>query len=297
MSVHPYASLLYASAFAAMEPVWLPHAGTHVLKRVIPGTEQFDAMGCYPLCVMKADQKIADDFKMLKEKGIATLVAVTDCLSQPEEAFLQAHFDRCRSYKTHYVYDAKLPNADYSKHHRDRTRRARKSCETRVVNLADHLDAWMECYTTLVKKKNITGIQNFSRDYFAAVAAMPEATTIAAFVDGVFASGHIWMRHEGLAYAHLAASTELGYKLRCAFPIYDDAIQLFKNECVIDFGGGAGAEESEQDGLRDFKKGFANTEKRNFLCGKILNADLYQSLCAARNVSPEAAFFPAYRAT
>ncbi|MBN8532333.1 MAG: GNAT family N-acetyltransferase [Alphaproteobacteria bacterium] len=294
-SLHPYASAAYAAAFAPLEPVWLPHAATHVLKRLIPGTEHHDAMGCYPLCVMRADSGIKEDFEILKRHGCVTLVAVTDCLSQPDEAFLSAHFDRCRRYKTHYVHDARLANADYSKHHRDRIRRARKSCETRVVNLADHLDAWMECYTTLVKKKNITGIQNFPREYFAAVAAMPEAVTIAAFVDGVFASGHIWMRHEGLAYAHLAASTELGYKLRCAFPIYDDAIQMLKADHIIDFGGGAGAEESEADGLRDFKKGFANAEKRNFLCGKILNAELYQSLCNVRGVDPDAAFFPAYR--
>jgi len=297
MRVHPYASAAYAAAFSPLEPVWLRHAATHVLKRPVPGTKHHDATGCYPLCVLQADDGIEEDFEMLKQAEIATLVAVTDCLSQPDEAFLAAHFDRCRPYKTHYVYDASLPNADYSKHHRDRIRRARKSCETRIVKLADHLDAWMECYTTLVRKKNITGIQNFPRSYFQAVAVMPEATTIAAFVDGAFASGHIWMRHEGKVYSHLAASTELGRKLRCAFPIYDDAIQMFREGHIIDFGGGAGAEESANDGLRDFKQGFANAERRNFLCGHILDFGLYQALCARRGVDPAAAFFPAYRSS
>ena len=94
MRVHPYASAAYAAAFSPLEPVWLRHAATHVLKRPVPGTKHHDAMGCYPLCVLQEDDGIEEDFEMLKQAEIATLVAVTDCLSQPDEAFLAAHFDR-----------------------------------------------------------------------------------------------------------------------------------------------------------------------------------------------------------
>lgn len=295
MTLHPYASAAYADAFTGHEKLWLPHAGIHVLLRPVPGSEHKDAMGCYPICPFRACPGFAEDLDVLRRAGAVSLVLVTDCLDQPDEGFLRRHFSLCRPYKTHYTYDVALPDSDYSKHHRDRIRRARKSCETREVHLADHLEDWMACYETLVRKRGITGIQNFPRRYFEAVAAMPEATTIAAFAEGQFVSAHIWMRHEGKLYAHLAASTDLGYKLRSAFVIYDHAIQRFKQECIIDFGGGAGAEESEQDGLRDFKRGFANGETRNFLCGAVLDEAAYRNLCARRGVDSAIGFFPAYR--
>jgi len=294
--MHPYASADYASAFSPLESIYLPHAKTHVLRRPIPGTDRFDAFGCYPLCVLEASDGLSADLELLRNEGLVSLVLVTDCLTQPAEPFLRAHFDVCREFKTHFTYDATLPNGEYSKHHRDRIRRARKSCETRVVSLSDYLPQWLACYETLVKRKGITGIQNFSRSYFEKLAEMPQATTIAAFAEEQFVSAHIWMRGERVLYAHLAASTELGYKLRSAFVIYDHAIQLFREDHVIDFGGGAGVEAGEGDGLAEFKRGFANGQRQNYLCGKILDDEVYQRLCADRGVEATTTFFPAYRA-
>ena len=250
-------------------------------------------MGCYPICVFEANEGMGDDLAELARLGMVSLVVVTDCLTQPVRAFLDSHFDYVRPYKTHYVYDMRLPNGEYTKHHRDRVRRARKSCETRVVALSEHLDSWCDCYETLVKRKGITGIQRFSRAYFETIGAMQEAVTIAAFAGGEFVSGHIWFRYGRYAYAHLAASTELGYTLRSAFAIYDHAIQLFRNECTIDFGGGAGVEAAESDGLAAFKKGFANDARGNFLCGKILDPPAYEHLSA--HADRTAGYFPAYR--
>lgn len=293
-AIHPYGSATYASAFAPLRAIYLPNARTHVLERPIAGAPECDAMGCYPICVFDANDGIREDFAKLARVGLVSLVLVTDCVTQPDRAFLEKHFDRVRPHKTHYVYDARLPNGEYTKHHRDRVRRARKSCETRVVDLADHLDSWCACYETLVKKKGITGIQNFSRAYFETICRIREAVTIAAFSGGEFVSGHIWFRFEDKVYAHLAASSELGYKLRSAFAIYDHAIQMFRNECVIDFGGGAGIEASESDGLAAFKQGFANAARENFLCGRILDRTTYDRLCAGLDRTD--VFFPAYRA-
>lgn len=293
--MHPYASAEYAAAFQPLQSVYLPNARTHLLERSVPGSSQIDLMGCYPLCVLDSNPALANDLSELAAGEYLSMVMVTDCLTQPSEAFLRAHFETCRSYKTHFVHDARLPNSTYSKHHRDRVRLARRTCETRVVELGDYISEWMACYETLVQKKNITGIQNFSRTYFEAVAALPSATTVAAFVDGQFVSAHIWIRHDTSVYAHLAASTPLGYKVRAAFAIYDHAIELFRESGVIDFGGGAGVEAGKVDGLADFKKGFANDEKRNFLCGKVLNHAAYGALCAERGIDPQANFFPAYR--
>jgi hypothetical protein len=294
-ALHPYASEAYASAFN-LDRVWLPNTRTYVLLRPIPNSDRRDAMGCYPLCVLEGLKGIDEDLALLAAQGVVSLVLVTDCLSQPPEEELSKHFDVCRPYKTHYVYDARLPNADYSKHHRHKIRRALKSCETRVVDLGEHLDSWMASYNTLIAKKGITGIQAFSADYFAKLATIPGFVTIGAFVDGAFVSGHIWVRHERVAYAHLAASNPQGYTLRCAFPIYDQGIRLLRDECVIDFGGGAGVESEGKDSLSEFKRGFANVEYRNFLCGKILDAGAYRGLCSERGILDSGNYFPAYRA-
>jgi len=291
--MHPYASAEYAAAFLPLEAIWLPNARTHVLRRPIPGTGLFDAMGCYPICVFAATDCLQADFELLANRGVVSLVLVTDCLTQPDEPFLQRHFDLCRPYKTHYLFDGALAEANYSRHHRKGIRRASKRCETRVVNLGDYLADWITCYETLVKKKGITGLQSFSRSYFERLAAHPQATTIAAFADGVFVSGYIWMGDQERVYGHLSASTNLGYKFESAYMCCDHAIRLFRDGHILDFGGGAGVGSGETEGLSEFKSGFANTEKRNFLCGKIIDRDTYQTLSTARGAATN--FFPAYR--
>jgi hypothetical protein len=291
--MHPYASAEYAAAFLPLEAIWLPNARTHVLRRSIPGTGLFDAMGCYPICVFAPSDCLQADFDLLANRGIVSLVLVTDCLTQPDEPFLQRHFDLCRPYKTHYLFDATLPEVDFSKHHRAGVRRASRKCETRVVNLGDYLSDWMTGHENLVRRKRIIGIQNFSRSYFERLAMFPQVTTIAAFANGVFVAGHICISDQERVYVHLAAATDLGRKLESAFVLCNHEITLFRAGHVIDFGGGAGVQPGETDGLIEFKKGFTNTEKRNFLCGKILDRDAYQTLSAARD--PATNFFPAYR--
>lgn len=278
-----------------MPHLWLPGSRTHVLLRPIPGTDRVDAMGCYPLCVLSGADGLQADFELLRARGVVSFVGVTDCLSQPDPTALARAFDVCRPFKTHYTYDATAEGADYSKHHRDRVRRALKSCEVREVSLAEHLDDWMRCYETLVEKKGISGIQDFDRAYFEKLAALPGFFLVGAFVEGRMESGHIWLRHERWAYAHLAASTPVGYKLRCAFPIYDFAIRALRAECVIDFGGGAGVSTDGQDGLSQFKRGFANGERTNLLCGAVIDREAYAALAESRGTSATP-YFPAYRA-
>lgn len=289
-TMHPYASGQYAAAFG-LETRELRQARSHVLVRPIAGDARRDVMGCYPLFVFDPVEGLAEDFGALAGEGLVSFVGVTDCMTQPDERFLARHFDRVTPFKVHNVYDASLPGADYSKHHQERVRKAHRKCETRVVPLADHLDAWCACYDTLVARKGITGIQAFPRAYFEALARMEQAVLVAAFAQGEFVSGHIWMRHRGVVYAHLAASNEMGYKLLSSFAIYDFAIQMFRADNLIDLGGGAGTEDSETDGLTLFKKGFANAERRNHLVGKVLDPAAYARLSGDGG----AAYFPAYR--
>jgi hypothetical protein len=61
---------------------------------------------------------------------------------------------------------------------------------------------------------------------------------------------------------------------------------------MIDFGAGAGATDDPENGLAIFKRGFANRSEPFFLCGKILDSELYDRLTGTK---PDDAYFPAYR--
>lgn len=290
--IHPYADIRYAQAFSpSMQPVAMPSAGLHVLSRPISNTGYCDAMGPYPLSPVSRSVDFASDFEALREEGLVSLVMVSDPFYFPAPSCFEAAFDRSALFKQHFVYDYSQPQA-YSSHHRYEVRRAHKSCDTSIITLHDHLDAWYELYSTLILRHGITGIQAFSRDYFVQIAAL-EPVMVGAFIDGVLVSAHLWFIHEGVVYSHLAASSDAGYRARAAYAVYDSSIQHFASMGmrVIDFGAGAGSGNGSQ-GLTFLKQGFSTGTVPVYLCGKILDSDTYKQLSAAVDTS----FFPAYRA-
>jgi len=300
---HPYASEAYARAFGGSYlPVHLPSTDIWMLSRPIPGTDRRDAMGCYPRCPLPGGADLTSDFASLAAQGLVSVVLVTDVFFHLSKGELERQFDYVRPYKTHFTYGFSLeanenePIADqiqYRKHHRDRVRWALRSCETRVIDLADHLDDWFALYRTLIERHRITGVQSFSRDYFAALAAMPGLTTIGAFADDKLVSAHLWLEYSGFAYSHLAASSAEGYAMRAAYPIYDAALRLYAGRvAAVDLGAGAGLNEAAT-GLTEFKGGFANSQRQCFIAGKILDPRGYRELCG-RGEAP-VNFFPAYR--
>ena len=82
--------------------------------------------------------------------------------------------------------------------------------------------------------------------------------------------------------------------MRAAYAIYDHAIRLFGDRKAVDFGGGVGLEDIPDDGLAGFKKGFSNRTETCFLCGKILDRNVYHELSLAHR---DESFFPGYRAS
>jgi len=288
---HHYASLAYAQAFAPpYELLHLPQSEMYVLKRLIPGTEYYDAMGCYPVVPLVNAEAMASDMEMLKLQDIVSLVLVADSFFCPPEKTLRGMFDHVLAYKEHYLHDFSLARNDNS-HHRYEIRQALKQCDVRVIALKDHLDTWCALYRTLIEKRGITGMQAFSRDYFASLAEM-DMVMIGAFSNGVLVSAHLWFEYQGYVYSHLAASSEDGYKLRAPYAVYDYSIEYFagKHAKLLDFGGGADAGQVGE-GLTRFKKGFSNKSSMCFLCGKILDQELYQKLSAGKTGS----YFPIYR--
>lgn len=284
---HPYASLAYAQAFKPnYEPI--PFAGGYVLKRVIPSTGYMDAMGIYPLMPLTSEL----DFEPLRAQDIVSLVLVADPFFSPSQEVLRATFDHAYAYKTHYLYDYSKPR-EYSRHHRYEVKRAQKYCDVRLVALSDYLEEWCALYHHLTEKHNIRGLQNFSSNYFAALAAM-NPTMFGAFKDDRLVSAHLWFTHEGYAYSHLAASSDEGYASGAAYAVYDASLDYFAEQKakLVNFGGSAGVVQAT-DGLARLKQGFSNASITSHVCGKILNKEIYEKLSAGKSGD----FFPLYRAT
>jgi len=288
---HPYASKIYANAFLPeYQPVYLATAKTHILKRKIPGTEYFDAIGVYPLCPIAENADLEKDFLDLKKDGIISLVLVADPFFQPQLEKLQKFFSSVSPYKEHYLHDFSLNN-NYSKHHRYEIKKAVKLCETRRLVLVDHLDEWYMLYRNLMEKHEITGIQGFSRNYFSKICAL-DPITFGAFSEGTLISAHIWFEYNGYIYSHLAASSEIGYQTSASYAVYAASLKYFAESGAktLDLGAGAGASKASK-GLSFLKKGFSNTSKTCYLCCKILDEEKYMKLSAGKNIN----YFPAYR--
>jgi hypothetical protein len=102
----------------------------------------------------------------------------------------------------------------------------------------------------------------------------------------------IWCEHAGVAVSHLTAANTLGYANGANYALNAAAIAHFGGAAMVDLGGGAGLVDDPDDGLAQFKRGFANAEAVAYLCGAVLDPARYAALAAG---GPAPGFFPAYR--
>ncbi len=306
-----YASLAYSLAYERMAQnstssiVYVDELQTWICVRNIPGTIYKDAVGPYPFTSISCPESKETLKNFLNEHDVISLVLVTDPLNQAINAdatWLMDIFDMAPVYKEHYAVNLnKIDTTEiataFSKHHRYEVRKANKICETRLISLADYMDQWCQLYKHLVDRHQLQGIHCFSREYFEAIAKMPEFVSIASFISGQMTSCNIWLHNEGNVYNHLGASNTQGYSNNTSYAVYAHAIQHFSDCQAIDLGG-APDTVSGQRNLSFFKKGFSNQTNINRICGIIVNPKRYASLCDQFDIDPkQTTFFPAYRTT
>jgi hypothetical protein len=63
----------------------------------------------------------------------------------------------------------------------------------------------------------------------------------------------------------------------------------------LNLGGGRGVRVAETDGLACFKQGWSTGSRTAYLCGAVLDGDVYRGLVQAKHRTPSI-YFPAYRA-
>ena len=291
---NPYRDIAYARTLAdAGEPIEVTAWGTWVLRRRIGDSGRLDAAGLYPLLTFAEHADIPAGRHSLENAGVISFVGVADPFASPSQPELTREFDVCRPFKRHAIIDRQVGKPDFSGHHRNEIKRARRFCVVDSLPLINHLDQWIMLYDELIERRNIKGVQAFSRRYFERLATMPALDCFAARRDGVIVAMSLWLRGDAIAYNHLGALSTEGYRASASYALYAAAIEQYHDYEIVNLGSGAGLHETE-DGLVWFKRGFSNNTATAHLCGMILNIDDYRRLSSRQG---DTDYFPAYRET
>lgn len=294
-----YASREYAEALAEFgTPLRLEQSGGWLLTRQIPGSDVQDAMGCYPLFACNDWTKLAADFDDLAGE-LVSLVAVTEPFGSYDERLLEGAFpDLVRPFKTHFVSNLKDRAESFvSKHHRYYARKALEKVRVERCSVSEGFaNEWSALYEHLVSRHKLTGIKAFSKSSFEKQLRVPGMVIFRAMHDDETVGAHLWFVQGDVALSHLAATNERGYQLMAAYALYWKALEYFIGHVrYLDWGAGAGLHTIGQDGLTQFKRGWANDTRITFLCGRIFDHEKYRAIIAAQG-APHSQYFPAYRA-
>src|SRR5258705_9755178 len=151
-AVSGYIHAAYAKSLAEIgTPVQLPRCQGWVLQRQIPGFDDFDAMGCYPLFCCQEWSQLSSDLDNLA--GVVSIAIVTDPFGGFDVECLQESFqDVVVPFKQHFVVDLTRPVDDFAHpHHRRNARKAlREVIVEECANPSEYLDDWTALYGTLV---------------------------------------------------------------------------------------------------------------------------------------------------
>jgi hypothetical protein len=279
------------------EPLRLPRSGGWLLKRMIDNTRT-DAMGTYPLFVCSDWKSLECDFAQVGG-SIVSVILVTDPFGEYDETLLHDCFgDLVIPFKSHFINElACPPDKVISEHH---ARNAAVGLKQVVVERCEdpfsHLDDWVSLYSVLIRRHEISGIRAFSPSSFAKQLKTPGIVAFRAFRNLQTVGMILWYVQNGVAYYHLGAYTDEGYRLRASFALLLRALEYFAGAGLkyANLGAGAGLGRAADDGLSRFKRGWSTAVRTTYLCGRIFDREEYDRLVRARGVAATD-YFPAYR--
>ena len=289
----------YANSFNELgTPFELPRSKGWILKRIIPETQMYDAMGCYPMFACQNWSELSTDLDEIGERLVAVSL-VTDPFGKYDVDYLWKCFkDVVIEFKEHYIIDLQESMESFvSKHHR---RYARKSLSNLTVERCKHptqvLEEWISLYDNLVERHDIAQILRFSRSSFLNQLSVPGIEVFRAVYEKSTIGILIWYVQGEVGYYHLGAFSNDGYKMRSSFALFWTAIEYFKASGLrwLNLGAGAGLRNDNNDGLSRFKQGWSTQTRTAYFCGRILNNKIYRD--TARKFSNEYTdYFPVYR--
>jgi hypothetical protein len=278
------------------QPIALPKSEGWLLQRPIPHSEDSDAMGCYPMFACVAWQHVAEDIEKLRER-LVTVALVADPFGNHDEKLLRQTFERVVAFKSHFIVGlGSDPEEIASKHHRYYARKALTKVSVEVVsNLDSVFPGWCGLYNNLIQRHNLSGIKAFSPMAFERQFRLDGLVVLQAVYENRLVGAHLWMVQGEVANSHLAAFSNEGYELMCAYALYWEAIRHFTGKVKwLNIGAGAGFQTDAQDGLTRFKRGWSTGSRTAWFCASVLQPEKYAILCAQPGASGSS-YFPAYR--
>lgn len=289
-----YADSRYAASLREFgAPVTLPRSGATVLKRSIPGTKAYDAMGCYPLFACRDWSLLHADLSDPHE-DLVSLTIVTDPFGMPGRSVLDEAFDVVTPFKDHFLVDLERPlESVVARHHRKSARKALQALVIEEYDPTTDLETWCELYGHLARKHGIDGIRAFSADSFAAQAHIPGLIAFRALLNGEIVGMHWYLTAGDVVYAHLAALHPASYRVYASHGLFWTAMHRFQGSYRwLDMGAGSGGA-AGGDGLTEFKAGWSTDTAATYVCGKVFDRMRYDEL--AGEVPAGVDYFPAYR--
>jgi hypothetical protein len=151
-------------------------------------------------------------------------------------------------------------------------------------------------YRVLTRRHGIRGLPAFSETSLTQQLLVPGIAVLKASRGAETVGATLWYRDRDIAYYHLGAYADAGYRLRASFALFWTALEAFAAAGVrwVDLGGAAGVRSgaSEVDGLARFKQGWATGTRMAYFCARVFDTEIYDRLTgpAARDD-----YFPAYR--
>lgn len=279
-------------------PCLMPRSGGWILKRHIPGFTSDDAMGCYPLFVCQDWSQLHEDVDEVGD-GLVSLALVTDPFGDYDADYLRQCFkDVVIPFKEHFVVDLSQPASTLvSSHHRRCARRALRRVEVeRCQDPMRYISEWLELYSAFIGKRNIKGPAALSRSSLAQQLTVPGLIMFRALRGQSVIGMHLWYTHGDTGYAHLAAYSDMAYKLGASYALFSTAFEYFTASGLrrLQLGGAAGVKSNGGDGLTEFKRGWSTGTRTAYFCGRIFDRDRYLQIVKAKDVSATS-YFPAYR--
>lgn len=189
--------------------------------------------------------------------------------------------------------------------HRVTVRRVREAgFVTRVLPLADHIDAFVETYRQTMDRVKAKDTYYFDRTYYEALAAMPGIFHLhVAEKDGEPAAACIISECQGTMQAHLGGTRDAFMSVSPFHMVLFEAAVWGKRRGnrFLHLGGGLGG---KSDRLLKFKSGFSSKRFRFQTVRLISDQAAYRELIETRANQDgipaekllESGFFPAYRA-
>ena len=292
-----YSHPLYADSLAEFGiPRYLSGCQGWILERQIPGAPYRDAMGLYPLFFCENWENLIDDFEALKNQLVSMSLVIGPFSQFPVEKYSK-YFEIFRPYKDHYILDLSLPlDETVSKGHRRSARRALRNLEVEMTVSPDiDLDEWVQLYGDLIRRHQIKGIRAFSHNSFEKQLAIPNTIYFRVTNKGNVVGGNIFLLQDDVAYAHLSAFSDEGYKLGAPYAVKWCALQhLSRLVRWVNFGGSTSSSQEHLTGLDYFKMGWSSQTGKSYFCGKILDEEKYTGLLN-RKKAYDTTWFPAYR--